>query len=289
MSRIGLPITDYVGDQTSVLDQSIRIIQASIDVLTEVGHLSSCLEMIKLLQCVKSARWPTEPPLSILPGVEPEALIKRKSKAGGDGGPAGTTLAKLTAMPSGQWSRLAKDLSVPQVQQARFLRAVSVLPNVDVAVEDIKAGSITVTLKRLNAVVEREGRVYAPRYPKPQTEGWFVVVGDLAADEIIAVKRVGWFSPSSASNAKGKGPGGGGIGVGPKPVAKAVIKLPEPGPDSEAGRRGRKLDVLVISDAYVGMEYRVPGVEVPALPAVDDDMRKSKEAAGPTAGGSKQQ
>ncbi len=40
MSRISLPITDYVGDQTSVLDQAIRIIQASIDVLTELGHLS---------------------------------------------------------------------------------------------------------------------------------------------------------------------------------------------------------------------------------------------------------
>ncbi|MDA4133103.1 MAG: hypothetical protein OK454_08275, partial [Thaumarchaeota archaeon] len=72
MSRIGLPITDYVGDQTSVLDQAIRIMQASIDVLTELGYLSSCTEMMKLLQCVKSARWPTDPAVSILPGVQPE-------------------------------------------------------------------------------------------------------------------------------------------------------------------------------------------------------------------------
>src|SRR6202012_5390347 len=70
MSRIDLPISDYVGDQTSVLDQAIRIIQASIDVLTEFGYLSSCLEMIKLLQCIKSARWPTDNPLSILPGIQ---------------------------------------------------------------------------------------------------------------------------------------------------------------------------------------------------------------------------
>ncbi len=72
MSRVRLPITDYVGDKTSVLDQSIRIIQASIDVLAELGHLSSCLQMAKLLQCIKSARWPTDPPLSILPGVDPD-------------------------------------------------------------------------------------------------------------------------------------------------------------------------------------------------------------------------
>jgi antiviral helicase SLH1 len=70
MSRIDLPISDYVGDQNSVLDQSIRIVQASIDVLTELGYLSSCLTMITLLQCIKSARWPDDGPLSILPGVE---------------------------------------------------------------------------------------------------------------------------------------------------------------------------------------------------------------------------
>jgi len=36
------------------------IIQASIDVLTELGYLSSCLQMISLLQCIKSARWPAD-------------------------------------------------------------------------------------------------------------------------------------------------------------------------------------------------------------------------------------
>ncbi|KLU86282.1 hypothetical protein MAPG_05298 [Magnaporthiopsis poae ATCC 64411] len=293
MSRVGLPITDYVGDQTSVLDQSIRIIQASIDVLTELGYLSSCLEMIKLLQCVKSARWPTDPPLSILPGVSPEALSissgssrKGKGKNVPEGGHASTTLTTLTAMTSGQWNKLARDLSIPQSQQASFLRAASVLPNVDVSVEDVKAGSLTVALKRLNAVVERDGRIFAPRYPKPQTEGWFVVVGDLATDEIVAVKRVGWFSQSSSSSSGGKGKkggggagggGGGGIGPGSKPTARAVIKLPDPDPDSEAGKDGRKLDVLVVSDAYVGMEYSVTGVQVPGLPVVDDDVRKAKE------------
>ncbi|KAK5008699.1 putative steryl acetyl hydrolase mug81, partial [Cryomyces antarcticus] len=69
-SRIDLPISDYVGDQNSVLDQSIRIIQASIDVLTELGYSSSCSMMMTLLQCVKSARWPDDGPLSIFPGVD---------------------------------------------------------------------------------------------------------------------------------------------------------------------------------------------------------------------------
>ena len=244
MSRISLPITDYVGDQTSVLDQAIRIIQASVDVLTELGHLSSCLEMIKLLQCIKCARWPTEHPLSILPGVNLEGQAPKNTPA---------SLQQLSALSAAQWTKLAGGLGVPQGRQERFVRAASVLPNVHMAVDGVAAQTMTVSLKRLNAVVEREARIYAPSFPKAQTEGWFVVVGSVATDQVVAVKRVGW--------ALG---GGKGAGVGSKPSAKATLRLPE-----STRSQAQKLDVLVVSDGYVGLEYRVMGVEVPA-PAVDD-------------------
>lgn len=251
MSRISLPITDYVGDQTSVLDQAIRIIQASIDVLTELGYLTSVLQMISLLQSVKSARWPTEPPLSILPGVDAD---KAKNM---------TKLQQLSAMNQGQMAKVARDLNVPHGTQQRFLRAASILPNITVGTEDITSHSLTVSLKRLNPLVERDARIYAPRFPKPQNEGWFVVVGDLARDEVYAIKRVGW------SRGVGKV-----VSVGSKPSARANIRLPE-GPSGEK----RKVDVLVLSDGYVGMQYQVMGVEIPALPNVDDDVARSKELA----------
>ncbi|KAI1489464.1 Sec63 Brl domain-containing protein [Biscogniauxia mediterranea] len=255
MARIDLPITDYVGDQTSVLDQAIRIMQASIDVLTELGHLSSCLEMIKLLQCIKSARWPEDSPLTILPGVRPENVKDT------------IALQKLSTYTRPQVEELAKKLGIPGSQQSRFARAVSIIPNVKVTTENVTALSLTVSLKRLNPIVEREGRVFAPKYPKPQTEGWFVIVCDVAKDEVLAIKRVGWS----------QGPGQS-VKVGAKPGAKAVIKLPDP----DKYGNGRKVDVLVISDAYVGMEYRELGVDIPALPKVDDDVDKSKKGqAGP--------
>ncbi|KAI1074958.1 Sec63-domain-containing protein [Whalleya microplaca] len=250
MARIDLPITDYVGDQTSVLDQAIRIIQASIDVLTELGHLSSCLEMIKLLQCIKSARWPQDPPLAILPGTSPDNLKDT------------TALQKLSSFPQSQVEQLAKKLNVPTSQQKHFVRAVSVLPHISVKTEAVTASSLTVSLKRHNPIVEREARVFAPRYPKPQTEGWFVVLCDIARDEVLAVKRAGWSQgPGSAAR------------VGSRPSAKAVLKLPEP----EKHGDGRKVDVIVLSDAYIGMEHRVLGVDIPALPKVDDDIEQSKK------------
>ncbi|XDG06846.1 hypothetical protein ABKA04_006461 [Annulohypoxylon sp. FPYF3050] len=262
MARIDLPITDYVGDQTSVLDQAIRIIQASIDVLTELGYLSSCLEMIKLLQCIKSARWPQDAPLSILPGTNPDNLKDDK-----------TTLQKLSALPKPQIEDLARKLNVPSSQQARFTKAAAILPNVNVRVEDVKAQSLVVSMKRLNPVTEREARVYAPRYPKPQNEGWFAIVCDIARDEIIGVKRVSWSQKGQASGkSHNNGKQNAGVQVGSRPTAKTVLKLPEP----SVGGGARKVDVLVLSDAYVGMEYRVMGVEIPALPVVDDDVDKSK-------------
>lgn len=254
MSRISLPITDYVGDQTSVLDQAIRVIQATIDVLTELGYLTSVLQMISLLQSVKSARWPTEPPLSILPGVDAE---KTKNN---------TTLQQLSALDQGQRTKLARELKIPQATQQRFLRAASVLPHLIVGVEDLTSHSLTVSLKRSNPLVERDARIYAPRFPKPQNESWFVVVGDLARDEVYAIKRVGW----------GQGGAGKLAGVGSKPTARSSIKLPEAVASAETKRM---VDVLVLSDGYVGMQYQVTGVEIPTAPKVDDDVARSKELA----------
>ncbi|TQN73136.1 putative helicase mug81, partial [Colletotrichum shisoi] len=251
MSRITLPITDYVGDQTSVLDQAIRIIQASIDVTTELGHLTTCLDFVKLLQCIKSARWPTDHPASILPGVGVDTLKSDKSNL---------TLAKVAALASpGKVSNLARQLSVPAHQQPRFAKAVAQLPNLAVSVPEATALSVSVDLRRLNPLTERDAHVYAPRFPKPQNEGWFVVLADPAHDEVIAVKRAGWS----------QGPGRS-IAVGSKPSTRANIKVPE-------AAQGRKLEVVVVSDAYIGLEYRV-GVDIPAAPVVDDDVDKSKKA-----------
>ncbi|KAB5540523.1 Sec63 Brl domain-containing protein, partial [Coniochaeta sp. 2T2.1] len=254
MSRIDLPITDYVGDQTSVLDQAIRIIQASIDVVTELGFLSSTLQFIRLLQCIKSARWPTEPPLSILPGVE----TSTKSKL---------TLQDVSKLPSPRIQSLARELGLAPPQIPRFTKAIAALPNVEVSIPSITTTSLAISLRRLNPITEREGRIFAPRFPKPQNEGWFVVVGDLVADEVIAVKRVGW----------GQGPGKS-VGVGARPTGRATIKLPEvEGGEGEGhGSKGRKLDVCVVSDAYPGLEYVLRGVEVPGVPDVDDGGDKGK-------------
>lgn len=269
--RVDLPISDYVGDQVSVLDQSIRILQASIDVMTELGHLESCKQMITLLQCVKSARWPTDCPLSILPGLE---------NVKSDASSAKTSLVEATNLSSADQSSLISQLSMTNSSLPKALKILSSLPRIDVSISEVNATSMTILLKRNNQFTNNDKQhVFAPRFPKPQTEGFFVLVIDSARNEIIALKRVGWQSGDEKTRIR-KGL-----------HASAVVKIPSPslvvphGPSastnvvSAGGRNGgsraeefrdRKFEVLVMSDAYIGMEWRVRDIDIPAPPQVAD-------------------
>ena len=51
-SRISLPISDYITDTQSVLDQSIRILQSFIDFVVELGWLNTNLNIIYLIQMI---------------------------------------------------------------------------------------------------------------------------------------------------------------------------------------------------------------------------------------------
>ena len=246
-SRIDLPISDYVGDQNSVLDQSIRIVQASIDVLTELGYLSSCTMMITLLQCVKSARWPLDGPLSIFPGVNTD---KERARAK-HGGTKPSSLTQIHHIPRPMLLNVLKNVDVRQESESHVQEVIAALPDLKVIVMDVNALGLTIGVTRLNPATQPDYRVYAPKFPKSQSEGFFLVVADPAKDEVLALKRINWLPT-------GKGHGGGN-----KPTSRSILKLkPE--------RIERKIDVFVVSDAYVKMMWKIEGIEMPAAPIVED-------------------
>ncbi|KAI7292855.1 hypothetical protein KC315_g19415, partial [Hortaea werneckii] len=83
-------------------------------------------------------------------------------------------------------------------------------------------------------------------------------VSDAAKGDVVGLKRVSWPSPDKVK--------GGNIS---KPSTKATIKLPQS--DVE-----RKMKIIVISDSYIGMEWHLKEVEVPAPPkVVVDDSKKA--------------
>jgi antiviral helicase SLH1 len=264
-SRIDLPITDYVGDLNSVLDQSIRIVQASIDVLTELGYLSSVEQMVTLLQAIKCGRWSTDGPLTIFPGVDVDLEKARLS----DPKASPRTLVEAVDSLNADLEKAAKLAGVPSSQMTKFMDSISKLPNLKVDLGAVNAVSISVNLTRLNPA--RAGlngiRIFAPRYPKPQTEGFFVILSYSSTDEIIALKRVGWHA---GSGQKGQGKGGRG---GSKLQTQAKISFPE-----EA--QGKKVDIMVLSDAYLGMKWQLKGVEVPEAPMVEEGKDPKAGKAG---------
>jgi antiviral helicase SLH1 len=256
-SRIDLPISDYVGDTTSVLDQSIRIVQASIDVLTELGYLSSVEAMITLLQAIKSARWPTDGPLSIFPGVDVDKEKKRLEHPKAQP----KTLVEATTTSNATLEKAARLAGVAGPAMKRFMEPLSRLPNLKVEMGSVTVASISVSLRRLNpAKTGREGiRIYSPRYPKPQSEGYFVILSYSGTDEIIALKRVSW----NMNNGRG-------AASGSKLLASASFKIP---PEVQ----GKRIDAVVLSDAYIGMKWRIEGIVVPEAPVVEGGKEKEKE------------
>jgi antiviral helicase SLH1 len=111
-------------------------------------------------------------------------------------------------------------------------------------------------------------RIFAPRYPKPQSEGFFVVISYSSTDEIVALKRVGWNDPSRGGGGRG---GRAGHGGNARLHASARISLP---PEAQ----GKTLDVSVLSDSYLGMKWKIESIEVPEAPRVEDGGKKEKVA-----------
>lgn len=251
MSRIDLPISDYVGDQNSVLDQSIRITQASIDVLTELGYFSSCFMMISLLQCIKSARWPDDGPMSIIPGVDVEKE-KHRVKIGKS---QPHSLSEVGDLSKPKLRDLFLALDVRPELHAQAEKIADTLPKLKISVVDVSAIGLTVSVARLNSTTQPEYRVWAPKFPKPQSEGFFVVVVDVIKDEVLALKRIGWQSGTKGGDSS-------------KPTSRSMFKLPPSGVD-------RMVDVLVVSDAYVGMSWKAGTIQVLGAPVIDDNDGKN--------------
>jgi antiviral helicase SLH1 len=280
MSRIDLPISDYVGDQTSVLDQGIRVIQACIDVLAELGYPDACWMMMTLLQCIKSARWPGDYPLSILPGVSPDLEDDKATTGKKLNQKIPSSLAELVALPAPSVNALYPILQLDATMSSEFSKALSILPNVTISVADASPAGLTVHLSRHPAASSPSSgrgtrhqsnsrsdnyRIYAPKFPKPQTEGWFILVTsitDPTKPELLALKRAAWTS--------GGNRGGRSYASGAVANARARIKFgdEQSGDSGTGGQSGKQIDgegkgskktvkmrVKVISDAYVGMEW----------------------------------
>ncbi|XP_052179855.1 DExH-box ATP-dependent RNA helicase DExH14 isoform X1 [Diospyros lotus] len=230
-SQLELPITDYITDLKSVLDQSIRIIQAMIDICANSGWLSSTITCMHLLQMIMQGLWFGEDSsLWMLPCMNDDlvSLLRRKGVSSVQ---QLLDLSKSTLhalIGNSTASRLYQDLEhFPRVQVRLKLQK----RNPDAG----RASNLNVRLEKINSR-RKTSRAFAPRFPKFKNEAWWLVLGNTSTSELYALKRIS-FSDRLATH----------------------MELPS----TPTAIQGLKL--ILVSDCYLGFD-RVYSIEELAEP-----------------------
>ncbi|KAG0045399.1 hypothetical protein BGZ83_009400 [Gryganskiella cystojenkinii] len=285
-----LPVADFITDTVSVLDQAVRVLQAMIDITAEKGMLQPCLSVMNILQSVKQARWRDESLLT-LPRVERYMLPTLTATTQGGRqrtnkkGPAGTnnktkTIERLFDLTSMSEQEVKAHFGKVQALSPAHLndiwKVVEKLPllQIQTSIETgiksfLVAGltySVTLELTRVKrpGVKTYDGRVYCPKFPKPQWESWWAVLEnpeageqDLASASILGAEAdVASSNPVKMADAElvalkrvnmRTGPQGSFLN---KVTTKMVFVAPK-----RAGRHVWKLHLY--SDGYLGMDQTV--------------------------------
>ncbi|XP_031554350.1 activating signal cointegrator 1 complex subunit 3-like [Actinia tenebrosa] len=222
-SRVGLPISDFLTDQKSVLDQAIRILQAMIDLSADEGWLATSLRIMHIVQMVIQGRWLQDSTLMTLPSISDQHLPLFV-------GPRREPIESLPELldfvgsdPEALAKLLRGSFSANHIEH--LLNIVKRLPVVGISVKlrgawadgdgaqqeerplDIETlegrhdnwskvhadqeYSLNIELKRLNRFKGSELKAHAPYFPKAKSEGWWMVLGDTDSGELLALKRIG--------------------------------------------------------------------------------------------------
>jgi activating signal cointegrator complex subunit 3 len=223
MSHLALPNTDFGTDTKSVLDQAIRILQAMIDVAAERGWLATTLRIQLLMQSTIQARWHDESVFLCLPNVEPHncyvfdeikvdncstltlPILKEKCRRNYEV-LAGPLRQEFDEAEIEQIYKVLKDL--PTVKMDFKIRgAFNELDNIERSIPqppnkndwlEVNASeeyTLIVNLQRLGA--RSSEYMHCPKFPKPKSEGWFLVLGCQENGELLAMKRCAYRANKS--------------------------------------------------------------------------------------------
>ncbi|KAI4335915.1 hypothetical protein L6164_014511 [Bauhinia variegata] len=219
-SHLELPISDYITDLKSVLDQSIRIIQAMIDICANSGWLSSSITCMHLLQMVIQGLWfDKESALWMLPCMNSTLL----SSLTGSGI---STIQQLLDIPKALLQNVAGNFPASRLYQD-LQHFPQVKMKLRVQKKDTDGGKSCILHVRLEKTNSRRhsSRAFVPRFPKIKDEQWWLVLGNTPTSELFALKRVS-FSDQLVT----------------------TMELPQ----TPASVQGMKL--ILVSDCYIGFE-----------------------------------
>jgi activating signal cointegrator complex subunit 3 len=192
-----LPITDYITDTKSVLDQAVRVLHAAVDIAADNGLLLQCLRLAQLTQCVVMAIMPSQDPLWQLRGMNVQALL----------GVHAYQVPELMCMRDSELHALLASNSAPLrssiIGHLRRIPDMSVLLDVISADSAVERSELTGQMTRVvvrapivqlavttEAVKVVQSAAVAPFYAKQKEWSWWVVIGDKVRQKLLAMKQV---------------------------------------------------------------------------------------------------
>ncbi|GMH32834.1 hypothetical protein BSKO_00668 [Bryopsis sp. KO-2023] len=261
MSRMPLPISDYVTDTKTVLDNSLRVLQAMVDICADAGWLATALNVMNLVQSILQGRWVDESSMLTIPHLTPDLIRSLEDDAGIFCVPqlVHAVENKQKKVLEILVSRLGKEATDQVNQVLRRLPVVKVNPKPARLVRPIKKksseGKNDGVEKQQGEEVEeqeeddvcmlevelmchrgqRRGRganaAFAPRFPKVKDEGWWLVVGDASTKELHALRRMS-FRDDQRTTTKLRFPASGAI------------------------KSAKSVTLFLMSDCYLGLDQQ---------------------------------
>ncbi|KAJ2375238.1 activating signal cointegrator 1 complex subunit 3, partial [Coemansia sp. RSA 2607] len=264
--RAPLPSSDYTTDTRTVLDSSVRILQALVDVAAYQGCVRSTLAAIELMQAVKQACMPDRSPLAQLspdllrlpsatdaPRCLGDLMVLNDTRLRSFFAPLATADSPADAVDS--WCRAVRSLPAVDVVVDRQARPVAQSQSSStVSLDELRPltqYSVTVTVRYAAVrtefarakMLKEPGQAYSPRFGKTQYEGWWLMLVHPAAaanDELLAIKRL---------SMQGRDQKGSGMRVQTRSTSLMFI-TPE-----VAGSYA--LTLHLASDAYLGLDQEL--------------------------------
>lgn len=286
LERAKLPITDYVNDTKSVLDQAPRILNAMVDIAADEGLLQPALGTMRVAQLMVQACTEDSPSLLQLPS------LARLDDADGVGrllaAQGVADLRALAAMDESGVRRACRGLVM--LDAGKLVGELRRVPLVTVT-------GVKVLAEEGGAEVERDpasgrplvgvdqdyvleislvcrggggGRPLASgRFHKQvKSGGWWLALGE-GPEELLALKR--FTAPGGGGG--GKGGGGGGGGERERTMAM-TLSFPAP---LEAGPA--VLDLYLVADGIRGLDQQVE-VHMEVVPGEGGERGEEEDGEG---------
>ena len=236
--RCPLPITDYITDTKSVLDQSIRVLQGMIDISSHKGYLSTTMNLVHLIQMIIQGQWLDQSPLINVPHFEDGEIIRKLANLGVLYLPQ--LVERCNRDIKSFFEKVVKH-PLPFEDLKDIYRAVEKIPLVEMKYSIVKSNTqeailtgqpleeggdaiVMINLKRTNR--SNKQFVSISNFPKPKECTWFLMVGNPATNELLAMKRVSFKRYTTK---------------------EMTICLPE-------DFRGQPLEVVLMCDSYIGLD-----------------------------------